>query len=366
VTKLVYLTYNDLPGGIFTSQVAEVCKHLSAHHNVSVTLVCFISRRNFSANKQKVLSCYPEAIVLPMFPGIRNWKLNRFSLKRKLKALNPKVIIARGPFATLLAKASSSAQICFDARGAYQAEFSEYDVSSGKFSSEEIGEIEGRALRSADFRIAVSHALVAYWKSTYGFATEKYVVIPCTLADIKVGDKKLRTAVDSKVRIVFSGGNGKWQNLDAVSAIMIPRFSKQPELEMIFLTNSFPEKFELRSAFPERVKTMWLKESEVHDYLSACDYGWMVRDTTITNRVASPVKFAAYLSAGLRVLISPDLGDFSEFVTKEKCGSVIVDQQVPELKKVTDQDKNHSIALAEQYFTKKHYNSEYGRVVKCE
>lgn len=366
MTRLVYLTFNDLPGGIFTSQVTEVCKHFSAEHGVHVTLICFISRRNFNANKEKIQRNYSDAIVLPMFPGTGNWRWNRFALRRKLKSLQTDVVVARGPFATLLAKSSSSARVCFDARGAYQAEYTEYDVSSGTFTGHEMGAIEEEALRTSDFRIAVSQALVEYWKSTYSFTTQKFVVVPCTLAENVSTDSEVHTTRDSTIRIVFAGGNGKWQNLESVSTLLIPFFQQHENVIMIFLTNSLPEKFELRDLFPNRVSTMWLQESEVHNLLATCDYGWIVRETTTTNRVASPVKFAEYLAAGLHVLISPHLGDFSEFVLEHKCGEVIADKNIPPLKKVSLVDKQRNVLLAEKYFKKKQFHTEYGRVLKCE
>lgn len=364
--QLVYLTFNDLPGGIFTSQVVEVCKYLSKECNAKVTLVCLISRRGFSVNKARILELFPDAVVLPMFPGIGNWKLNRFALKRKFKSLNPDLIIARGPFATLLAKQASQSKVCFDARGAYKAEFAEYDVSSGKFSAEDIQVIEKEALTTTDFRIAVSGALVEYWKKEYNFSSSHHVVIPCTLASGHEIEYKTRTENPKKVRIVFSGGNGKWQSLDLVSKLLVPYFERNQNAEMIFLTNSLPVNFELKNKFPDRVQSMWLKESEVHAFLSSCDYGWLFRENTTTNKVASPVKFAEYLAAGLSVLISPELGDFSQFVQEHKCGMVLTNTDIPELITVSTEEKKRNIQLARAYFTKEQFNSQYRRVVACE
>jgi glycosyltransferase involved in cell wall biosynthesis len=53
------------------------------------------------------------------------------------------------------------------------------------------------------------------------------------------------------------------------------------------------------------------------------DYGILIRPNSITNSVASPVKFAEYLASGLQVLISDGIGDFSEFVVREKIGYLI-------------------------------------------
>jgi hypothetical protein len=41
------------------------------------------------------------------------------------------------------------------------------------------------------------------------------------------------------------------------------------------------------------------------------------------NNVASPTKFAEYMLAGLPTIISPGVGDYTEFVTEKKLGFVV-------------------------------------------
>lgn len=363
--QLAYLTFNDLPGGIFTSQVVEVCAFLAKEHEVKVQLVCLISRRGFAENKAKILALNAGAIVIPMFPGIGNWLLNRFVLKRKLKAINPDVIVARGLFATMLARYSSQARVCFDARGAYKAEFSEYDVGSGKFSEAQIHAVEKDALYQSDFRIAVSHAMVKYWKKEYDYTSNVHVVIPCTLSAKHLEESIVKKRVNENVRIVFSGGNGKWQSLDRVSEMLVPYFSQNDKVEMIFLTNALPENFELKDKFPDRVSVQWLKEQEVHAVLATCDYGWIYRDHSVTNQVASPVKFAEYLASGLSVIISTELGDFTKFVEEHHCGVVVGNSVVSTLPVVAEEQKRRNRELAKTYFTKEHFIAEYRRVIAC-
>ncbi|HET6992692.1 MAG TPA: hypothetical protein VFJ43_15265, partial [Bacteroidia bacterium] len=62
--KILYLTFNDAPGGIFSGQVIDVCLYWK-ELGFDVNLVSFISIRNFSANKNKIRSLFPGAIVLP-------------------------------------------------------------------------------------------------------------------------------------------------------------------------------------------------------------------------------------------------------------------------------------------------------------
>ncbi len=59
---------------------------------------------------------------------------------------------------------------------------------------------------------------------------------------------------------------------------------------------------------------------EVPRWLVASDLGLMLRDTTETNRVASPVKFGEYLAAGVPVVVSKHLGDCTRIVEDQYLG----------------------------------------------
>ena len=52
----------------------------------------------------------------------------------------------------------------------------------------------------------------------------------------------------------------------------------------------------------------------------SADYGYVYRNQTETNKVASPVKIAEYLSCGLKLLISNSLGDYSNLTTSNNLG----------------------------------------------
>jgi hypothetical protein len=66
--------------------------------------------------------------------------------------------------------------------------------------------------------------------------------------------------------------------------------------------------------------------------LDIADYGILLREKSITNKVASPVKCAKYLSRGLKVLISPEIGDYSDWVKNNDLGFIIeIESQLPQL-----------------------------------
>lgn len=103
-------------------------------------------------------------------------------------------------------------------------------------------------------------------------------------------------------------------------------------------------------------------------YLQCCDYGILVREQSETNRVASPTKFAEYLYAGLKVLVSKNLGDFSEFVLEHDCGYVVNNSfNESKFEKVNVVDRNKCFELANLYFKKESSLNEvsYKKIIKA-
>ena len=68
------------------------------------------------------------------------------------------------------------------------------------------------------------------------------------------------------------------------------------------------------AAFPalrSRITALSVPRDAVMRYLVACDVSFIIRERRLMNRVASPVKFAEYLAAGLAIVASPEIGDMS-------------------------------------------------------
>ncbi len=104
--------------------------------------------------------------------------------------------------------------------------------------------------------------------------------------------------------------------------------------------------------YPSQVKALWVDHKEVIDYLFMSDYGLLIREQSVTNKVASPVKFAEYLSCGLPVLISENLGDYTSFVKANGCGQVIVSDNSFVIHHLTMEEREKNILLANIYFNK--------------
>lgn len=365
VPVIIYLTYNDQPSGVYWSQVTDVVGYLNTLGGPKVRLVALVSGRGFLQTRRKIKAHSPTALVLPMVPAMRRWKRNTAVVAWVCRLLRPTGVICRGPFATWMAlrmrERGLVKRVCFDGRGAYAAEWEEYRIIDDDELITQFRPLENEAVNASDFRIAVSQALVEHWRERYAYASDAHVVIPCTLGkevEQVAAAKSVRT--EAVVRLVYSGSTAGWQSFDLLKPLLTHALDAQPEVHVLFLSKRDANNSALEAAYPGRVEVKWLDHAQVAGELAKCDYGIMVRERTITNRVASPTKFAEYLSSGLKVITNEGLGDFSALVKAHDLGLVVEEgTPLPMLGPTSANDRGRLSSFAIRYFTKEAHKRSY-------
>jgi len=370
-----FLTYNEAPSGIFSSQVIEVVKFLQQNSNKKVRLVSFISLRRFFFNRRSIKTEYPPALVYPMFPKMLNWRRNRFLLLLLCRIYKPKTIIARSVMASKLALLARDRRLCmkvvYDGRGAIAAEWNEYKVVDDDYLLSHIAEYENEVIQRSDYRISVSQALVNLWKTDYKYVAPDHIIVPCTLSEgflnsqisaeaIIAKRSEMRLDQDDTV-FIYSGSLAGWQSFDLTQSFIEPILKSSKKNKIVFFSPSDPCIFKLMEHFPEQVIFKHLDSNKVHEYLMVGDYGLLIRENSETNKVASPVKYAEYLSSGLKVIISPNLGDYTE-LSREKNWGVLASVFNPTTPKPPLDEKLQLSVEAKEMFTKKHYLAEYQKL----
>jgi len=364
--KRLYITLGDEPTGVYQSQVTDVCLFLNSKFKADIGLLSLISIRKFFKNRKKIKKWFPNAVVIPMVPKKKNWRLNLLSIYIILKLKNPVTVICRNPLATNLAIRLRDfgviKYVIYDGRGAIAAEWLEYNEDQSPELLNEISGLEQNAVLKSDYMIAISNKLVEYWVSRYDYNKKRHVIIPCTLSISNNGwyeatrnnalKKKLNIA-NNDIVFVYAGSTAGWQSFELMKMFLIHLLNGKPNYKVLFLSKEDDNNQSLMKLYPHQILRRWVKPEEVHDFLSLCDYGLLIREKTVTNNVASPTKFAEYLKAGLSIIISSDLGDYSEFVNNNNCGIIInnITEQLSITKPSNDiKDKNRR--LAQRYFSK--------------
>lgn len=343
---MLYITLLDqFHPGIYSSQVIDVCDYLNKQHKANIRLVAFLSLKELlktDARKQiKALS--PSAIVLPAFPKLRYFELTAILLFFVCLFTGRRKAICRNVFCTKMAlhvkKTGLLKKVVLDGRSAMAAEIREYDVFPVDYLRKNVARFEKEAVLKADYRMAVSESLVNYWREEYGYKGNEHVVIPCTLdskyfsADSEFSSeevmrirKELQVS-EQDVLLAYAGSTAPWQSFALMESFLMPLMEKDERVKMLFLSKETTDIKRLMKRFPGRIIQKWVEHKEVLHYLSAADYGLLLREASVTNKVASPTKFAEYLFSGLQILITEDLGDFSSFILEKHCGLLLKNQQ---------------------------------------
>ena len=81
------------------------------------------------------------------------------------------------------------------------------------------------------------------------------------------------------------------------------------------------------------------EHNDVPALLNAADLGLLLLKEAPNIRTSSPVKFAEYVNCGLPVLISRNVGDYSDLVTNTGIGSVF-DNATPDALAFLDADRD--------------------------
>ena len=284
---------------------------------------------------------------------------------------NPKVIIGRSVLATQLALKCKKGKmrIIYDGRGAIAAEWKEYNVVTNSRMLSEIPILEKDVVLNADYRIAVSNNLLEYWKQEYGYTSHKHVVIPCTLnkvfenidlnSEIIASKRKSLNMHSTDIVFVYSGSIAGWQSFDLLYKFISPILKSFPNSKLLFLSDRDSNIVKLENEFPNRILQKMVSPQNVPEYLMIADYGLLIREQSVTNKVASPVKFPEYLSCGLKIIISENLGDYSDFISKNQCGYFHKDFHKEHFSSLLAKERQINQMLALHHFVKSHFLSSY-------
>lgn len=353
-----YFFFNEPLNGVIKSQVIDRIKD-QKEKGKPTSILAILHPRYYLNNRKRILLDIPDAIVLPSLGKLKHWKANRLwflLLKHKLK---DKKIICRGPIATNLALTLDKlTHITYDGRGAVVAEQAEYGVYDGSGIENKLFELEKNAVLRSHKQLAVSSKLVEYWRETFNYNQQDYSLTPCVVTPSqKSANEELPSELDAffklnykRVKIVFSGGNGKWQQIEE-TCDLVQNLIKTNDACGLFLCPPHPSIEALRNAFPALVFQTTLPPSSVHSALLQCDYGVILRANNITNRVASPIKIAEYLHAGLKVILSPNIGDYSDLLIQSGYGIIVKNPYEVQISKISAKERLNVQDFAIKYLT---------------
>ncbi|MEI8138132.1 MAG: hypothetical protein WCH21_12480, partial [Bacteroidota bacterium] len=167
---------------------------------------------------------------------------------------------------------------------------------------------------------------------------------------------------DDDTVFTYSGSVAGWQSFEILFSFIEPILKKSDKNKIVFFSPQNSNLNKLQTLFPNQVICKLLKSSEVSEYLIVGDFGLLIREESVTNQVASPVKYAEYLACGIKVIISENLGDYSKLSEQKNWGYFFSNFNDSILKpEFSGKQKISEEAI--NFFSKKNYLLQYQQLL---
>jgi glycosyltransferase involved in cell wall biosynthesis len=238
-------------------------------------------------------------------------------------------------------------RIVYDVRGAVPEEIGHHAKGfKNKAKQWLFTLLERFAITHATRTNAVTDALSEHMAAKYGRRADTR--IPCCLPGLPVFSGSLRQSMRRSLGFpelaavyVYSGGVSKWQMFDQMVSVFRKIHLKDADARLLVLTPDLEKAAAVLSGqLPDCSYVLKsVKQDDVLSHLVAGDVGFLLREESIVNQVAFPIKFGEYLAAGLSVITSPGLTEIAGIISKEELGLVVnplVDEVTPILEWVNN------------------------------
>ncbi|MGL4934741.1 MAG: hypothetical protein ACRC51_04635 [Cetobacterium sp.] len=161
----------------------------------------------------------------------------------------------------------------------------------------------------------------------------------------------LKSKIKDKIVVIYSGNLQKWQNIE----LMMSKISENLSSKVFYIIltgqrEEMEEIFKKRNISKEFYSVDSVSPEELSKYYKLANYGFVLRDDHILNRVANPTKLGEYLDYGIIPIVKlEEIGDYKamgyEYITLDK-----FNDELPKIKS----EKNIEIM--------KKYREDFGKI----
>lgn len=354
--NVVYLVRHEVLASIFTSQVLAPLIRLTEECDVRLVAHVPIGQLLRPKWRRKLMEIRRQArtagvrlhwLLSPpsRWPGLWNDRriLSRF-LKTTFGRDESFVLHCRNATMTAIALEASAgfpgARVVYDVRGDDVSEagdqrgVTDCSESSPDATVKTAWSRQRLAVEGAHGVTAVSEAMLTALEERYGGVVRRNsIVIPCCPEmDLFAALGKEREAVRRELGladrfVVTYLGSLAWYQMPALSLRMFLAIKQLVPQAHFFAITTQPDamrrEIDRAGIAPDDATIRSVPPQDVPRLLAAADLGLLLRQEDAVNRVASPVKCGEYLAAGVPVVISRNVGDYSSAVAQSRLGAVV-------------------------------------------
>lgn len=177
--------------------------------------------------------------------------------------------------------------------------------------------------------IVVSDTMKEFLENKYHLRYKKnqFFIIPC-ISELQYVDgvEKIRNSY------VYIGGLSVWQMFDDILKVYHRIQSNEPNSVFHIITldiDTAQRKVDEIFSDKENIFIYAITDrSEISSLLSKFEYGFLIREKNKVNEVASPIKFAEYLSCGVKPIMTDAIPHLTRLIEKYHCGVIVNDNQL--------------------------------------
>lgn len=213
------------------------------------------------------------------------------------------------------------------------------------------------AIKYSTLLFMVSDAMYEHYRKKYGIERKHYIIMPCFNAE-KLLEVELKKY--NQPTFVFAGGTSRWHCAEQIVDTYKRIEETLPNASIKILSNAKDWESILQKYKVKNYSISYVSLEQLPKELSFYKYGFLLRESHVINKVATPTKMSSYLGSGLIPVYTDavedfckkiDLGEFSLLFktpidTKEIADSIIrFEQQLHDYNKyksiVNDIFKNY-------------------------
>jgi hypothetical protein len=172
--------------------------------------------------------------------------------------------------------------------------------------------IEKRALRHCFLNIFVSNSMRLHYKEKYKFKKENVFIIPCFNTSIKEGDFSDKGKYKN-LTFAYVGGLDKWQCFEDIAKLYKEVEKLDDEALFYVFTPEVEEAMKILDILEvKNYLVKYVSSDDLENELRSIKFGFLIREESPVNFVATPTKMGNYIASGLIPIFSDTIGDFKE------------------------------------------------------
>ena len=180
--------------------------------------------------------------------------------------------------------------------------------------------LEKRTLKTIRYKIGVSKYLFRHYEDKYHMAIEpsSVFIMPCFNSEMNKESFYSPHKYEYNV-FCYAGGTQPWQGFEEIVNLYKKIEDKRSDVCLKVYSKDLEEaKNTIETVGLRNYSIDCIPQSQMDSALASCKYGFIIREDSIINNVATPTKLATYLGSGVIPIFSSSILSYRDLASRFK------------------------------------------------